>query len=386
MNVASQTIQLNPTEFADIPASARLAILLPTYRWSDHVRSTVGSLLGVANEEVVVLIGDNSENKEKRDFLKKIHAINPFILTTSHKQNIGSFKNYMYLHDWCRDVEFSAILTDDDWISPTYHTDAYRHVLANPSVSCCSAGTTFVDIGDGQAVNVNQPSMLGAHAIDRMKAWSAGAARATMYNASRRQHLSPAMEFHRRSPLNGLTLIEDLWELSRLAQGEFHNISGQGIYLHYPATRTIGGDETERFYNLICKNEGLQFPFVYFAALSTAIQCAVFLMGKLSPVNAMENRYECAQHVFRHIFLTQFLPHVTGSSSQDAAAVMFAEHPAAMAGFLKYCNTAHAAHVVCDKELLNWFVEVIRVFESPATEDKPLLSQRFEQFVHELLQ
>jgi hypothetical protein len=135
-----------------------------------------------------------------------------------------------------------------------------------------------------------------------------------------------------------------------------------------------------------CKNEGLQFPFVYFAALSTAIQCAVFLMGKLSPVNAMENRYECAQHVFRHIFLTQFLPHVTGSSSRDAAAVMFAEHPAAMKGFLTYCNTANAAHVVCDKDLLSWFVEVIRVFESPASEDKPLLSQRFEQFIHDLLQ
>ena len=206
-----------------------------------------------------------------------------------------------------------------------------------------------------------------------------------MYNASRRQHLSPAMEFHRRSPLNGLTLIEDLWELSRLAQGEFHNISGHGIYLHYPATRTIGGDETERFYNLICKNEGLQFPFVYFAALSTAIQCAVFLMGKLSPVNAMENRYECAQHVFRHIFLTQFLPHVTGSSSQDAAAVMFAEHPTVMAGFLKYCNTANAAQVVCDKDLLNWFIDIIRVFESPASATQALLSLRFEQFIHDVL-
>ena len=100
----------------------------------------------------------------------------------------------------------------------------------------------------------------------------------------------------------------------------------------------------------------------------------------------MENRYECAQHVFRHIFLTQFLPHVTGSSSQDAAAVMFAEHPQAMAGFVHYCNAANAAHVVCDKELLGWFIEVIRVFESPATGDKPLLSERFAQFTHELLQ
>jgi hypothetical protein len=156
--------------------------------------------------------------------------------------------------------------------------------------------------------------------------------------------------------------------------------------MHYPATRTLGGDETERFYNLICKNEGLQFHFVYFAALSTAIQCAVFLMGKLSPVNAMENRYECAQHVFRHIFRTQFLPHVTGSSSQDAAAVVFAEHPQVMAGFLKYCNTAIADDVVCDKDLLSWFVDVIRVFESPASEDKALLSQRFEQFIYDLLQ
>jgi hypothetical protein len=57
-----------------------------------------------------------------------------------------------------------------------------------------------------------------------------------------------------------------------------------------------------------------------------------------------------------------------------------------MAGFLKYCNTANAAHIVCDKDLLSWFVDVIRVFESPASEDKALLSLRFEQFIHDLLQ
>ena len=100
MDVVKLPAKRNVSEFLEIPKSVRLAILLPTVRWSGYVQSAIGSLLGVANEEVAVLIGDNSENQVKSDFLKKISGINPNIYTISHRHNIGGFNNFMFLHDW----------------------------------------------------------------------------------------------------------------------------------------------------------------------------------------------------------------------------------------------------------------------------------------------
>jgi len=69
----------------ELPKGVRCAIILPTYRWNSRVRSLLGVLLGIANEEVVVLVSDNSENKEKRDYLKKIRSINPNIFCVAQK-------------------------------------------------------------------------------------------------------------------------------------------------------------------------------------------------------------------------------------------------------------------------------------------------------------
>jgi hypothetical protein len=378
-------VQIEKSNPTSIPDSVRFAILLPTVRWSDHVRALLGSLIGIANEELAILIGDNSESKEKQNYLKKITQINPYILHQSHEKNIGAIDNFLFLHDWCSQIEFSAIIADDDWMTPTYHKDAFNYLKVNNQTSSCSVGTTFVDIGDGNTINVNQANMAGVTAIQRMRNWNAVAARVTMHNASRRSHLEPAIEFMRRSPLKGLTLFEDLWELSRLASGDFLNLNGQGIYIHYPATRAIGGGETERFYNLICKNDGLDFYFVYFASLSTAVQCALFLLGKFSPLKSDESKQECAQLVFQHIFTNQFLPNVTGSSSTDALTIILKNNPNAMNGYYKYCIQMKSTEVFFDSELLEWFISIIRTFEDKSKSQNTLLSDRFTNFVNNLL-
>ena len=376
-NVAGQDLAL--------PASVRLAIVLPTVRWSPTVRSIVGSLLGVASEEVAVLIGDNSENPEKRAFLERIHQLNPHIQFVSHEKNIGSFGNFVFLHHWCRNVEFSAIMADDDCMSPDYHIDGYRVLLDNPQASGASCGATLVDVGDGKKVDVTQKPMLGATPFERMRLWSATAARATMYDTSRRNTLDYAIEYHRQSPLNGITLLEDLWELSRLSHGEFLAVQGPGIYMHYPATRTIGGDEAQRFYNLLCRDAGLQYPFVYFASLSTAVQCALFLLGRLSPIADPAQRNDCAQLVFRQIFTQQYLPNVSGESSHEAVGMLFAGSRAALDGFDRYCKMPNSASVRFDRDMLAWFIEIIKVFETRNDDVSLNMSARFEQFARSIL-
>jgi hypothetical protein len=370
--------------FVGIPTSARLAILLPTGRWTPLAQSIIGSLVGVANDEIVVLIADNCENAEKRDFLRKIRSINPKIIAISHEKNIGSAKNFFYLFDWCKDVEFCAVMADDDWMSPTYHVDAYRALLDKPSASGAAVGTTFVDIGDGKHVDVSQPSMCGVTPIERIRQWNGIVARATMYNVSRRKSLEAAVQYLRTAPLSGITLAEDLWELNRLLFGDFLNIPGHGCFVHYPAAGSRVGDGTQRFYELFCKDFGLQFHFVYFLALSTAIQTAMFLMGNLSPIEDPEQRVICGQYVFKHIFTTSFLPKVSGEGGHAAAASLFANHPEAMAGFSKYCDQSFAEQLYFDQAVLDWFIEIIKVFETKPIGDEIALSERFRLFVESI--
>lgn len=367
--------------FLPIPASTRFAILLPTGRWSPVARAIIGSLVGVANEEIAVLIADNCENDDKREFLRKIRSINPYILAVSHEKNIGSAKNFFYLFDWCRKVEYCAVMADDDWMSPTYHPDSYRTLLENPQAAGASTGTTQVNLGDGKLVNVDQPSMRGATPFERMRQWDGIAARATMYNASRREALQAAVGYLSDMPVNGLTLAEDLWELNRLSLGDFLTTPGEASFVHYPAAGSRVGDATQRFYDILCKDAGLQYPFVFFTAASTAVQTAVFLMGNRSPIADPQQRELCGQYAFGHIFSRSFLPKVSGVPAQQALREVFASHPKALDGALRYCTPEFGANPHFDQGVVEWLIEVVKVFESKPEGDDLPLSEKFRRFL-----
>lgn len=372
--------------FPNIPSSVRFAILLPTARWGSMVKSIIGSFVGVANEEVALLISDNSENNEKRQFLSEITKINPYIITAIQERNIGGANNFYYLHDWSQQIEFTAQMADDDWVSPTYYLDAYAALLKTPTANCISAGTAFADFGDGQLHDISQPSMCGASPLLRMTQWNGIAARITMYDASRKSSINPAINFMRITPFHGSTLAEDLHELSRLATGDFLRIPGPGCFVHYPHHGSHTGDSAQRFYKLLCEDVGLQFHMVYFMGLSTAVQCAMFLLGRLSPITDPQHRMICAQYVFRHIFLSGFLPKIGDREGFSAAAAsIFAHHPAALAGLERYCNPDNLEELVFDIDLLNWFIEIIRVFESPPKDGEQHLSEKFKQFCIDIL-
>ncbi|WP_426991248.1 glycosyltransferase [Methylomonas sp. CM2] len=371
--------------FPPLPASAQAAILLPTARWTPMARSVIASLVGTANEETVVLVADNSETPEKREFLERIRALNPYIFAIAHQKNVGGAGNLSYLFEWCGDLPYCAMMADDDWMSPTYHTDAFELLRGDAKLSCAEVGSTFVDIGDGKLVNVSQAAMQGATPAERLPTWRPEVARATMYNASRRGALNHALQFLAATPLHGLTLAEDLWELNRLALGDFVSQPGPGCLVHYPANGSQNGDGTQRFYELICKGVGLQFSFVYFTALSTAVQCALFLGGSRSPIADPLQRAVCAQQAFAKIYTAGFLPMVSAESSHAAARMLFAEHPRALAGYLKFCAPPYSLQPVFAADLVCWFIELIEVFEDKTPPAPERLSRRFAHFVDGLM-
>jgi GT2 family glycosyltransferase len=366
--------------FPEIPSSTRMAIVIPTARWTPMAQSVIGSMVGVANEEVAVLIADNSENLEKREFLKKIRNINPNVLAVSHAKNIGAQNNFYYLYEWSRRIEFLAQMADDDWVSPTYFPEAYHFLRDNPGISCAEMGTTFVDMGDNKLVNASQPSMYGRTPFERMQKWNGVVARVTMYNVSRRSALDAAIQFLRESPLPGMTMVESLWELNRLALGEFVASPGLGCLIHYPEYGSILGDRSGRFYNLLCRDIGLGYPALFFMGLSTAVQCAIFLMGNLSPITNSGQRKVCAQHVFEHIFRASFLPSMAGGINHPEVVRFFETHPLVLDGLQKYCTPPFSLKPMLNREMFDWFVNVIRLLESDPVEGGPRLSERFEKF------
>jgi len=370
--------------FPEIPSSVRLAILLPTARWTPMAQSVIGSLLGVANEEVAVLIADNSENPEKRDFLHKLRTINPYLIAVCHEKNIGAKDNFRYLFDWCRNVEYVAIMADDDWISPTYHIDAYRTLLANPQAACAEIGTTFVDFGDGRLKNVSQPTMSGSTPFERMQLWNGWIARVTMYNVSRRSALQSAIDYLRSAPVLGLTLSEDLWELSRLAHGDFLSGPGPGSLIHYPAHASMHGDPMQRFYDLLCKDVGLAMPSVPFMHLSTAVQCAMFLMGNMSPIVDPMQKAACGQYTFTHVFRDAFIPNITRASELPGVREVIEQNPAVRDGFIRYCNPPFVETPVFGREIFDWMVAILRATESEPLKGESRLSERFVQFTESL--
>lgn len=372
---------IEANQFPEIPSSVRLAILLPTFRWTPTARSIIGAMVGVASTEVAVLIADNSENPEKHLFLQDINRINPNVLVASHEKNIGAQNNFYYLLDWSKNVEFVAIMADDDWMSPTYFVDAYKTLLDNPTANAAEAGTTFVDFGNGELIKSNQPSMRGQTAIERMTQWNGFAGRITMYSTSRRTTLEAALQFLRATPFHGITLLEDLFELSRLATGDFLSASGHGCFVHYPAHDSHFGDANKRYYDLLYKDLGIQYQFVYFAGLTTAIQCAMFLMGKYSPIIDPVQKAICGQHIFRHIFAGSFLQTFSGERGQATGAMLFENYPDIRESFVKYTTPPFAQQPVFDADVIDWFIKLLQILEEKSERTDSYISERFIHFV-----
>jgi GT2 family glycosyltransferase len=341
-------------------------------------------MVGVANEEICVLIADNSENHEKRDFLKKIRDINPNVLAVFHKHNIGALKNCLYLYEWSKNIEFLAQMADDDWLSPNYYEDAYRILLDYPGISCAEMGTTFVDMGDSKLIKVSQPSMRGKSPLERMQKWNGVAARVTMYNVSRRSSLEAALRFFRESPLSGMSLVEDLWELNRLALGDFISMPGHGCLVHFPAYAANVGDRDGRLYNLLCRDAGLAYPALFFMSLSTAIQCAIFLLGNYSPIADLRQRRACGQYVFQHIYRNGFLPALAGGMAKPEVADFMKLHPKVLSELEKYCTPPFSQNPVFNQEIMDWFISLLRLFESESVENGLRLSVRFDRFAQSL--
>lgn len=365
-----------------IKSSTKLAILIPTVRWNNRAKALLASTIGIANEEIAVLIGDNSENDEKKEFLNKLHNINNNVIPVSHEKNIGALNNFFFLFDWCKDIEFVAIIGDDDWMTPCYFPNAGEILKKNPHINCCEAGTTLADFGDGQCVNISQPSMTGETMLQRLVYWSPVNARATMYNTSRRNSIQAAIDFWRKTPLQGWNLIEDLWEISRLATGGFLRIASQSYFIHYPMNASKQGDQTQRYFDLLCSDVGLTLPALSFMDLSTAIQCGLFLIGRLSPISNQAERIICSQEVFRKVYTQHFLPKFNEQNRRHQ--ILSTINNDILKKQIEYfISPPYSINPIFNKEIVNLFISIIENFQTK-NQSSPL-HEKLNNFFSEIV-
>ena len=369
----------NTTQFR---GQGKLAILIPTVRWNPRAQALLATCAAIANDEITVIIGNNSNLPEKKDFLDQLCLSNPCITAITHPKDIGATANFFFLHDQSQDFEYCALIGDDDWMTPCYFPGALASLKQNPTASCCETGNALADFGDGKHADISQPSMTGKNMLERLSNWSATSARVTMYNASRRSTVQAALDYLKATPLHGLTMAENLWELSRLAQGDFVRTPASSYFIHYPAHAAKIGDSSERFYNLLCRDVGLSRPALDFMDLSSAIQCAIFLMGKLSPLQSDDERYACGQAVFQHIYTKQFLPKFQTPETKEQILGNISD-AALMRRVQEFIAPPFAVRPVINDDLITLFIDLLGHFQ--AAQSKPELAHKVKDFFKEML-
>jgi len=363
-------------------STKELAILIPTVRWNTRTKALLATCAAIANDETTVIIGNNSNLAEKIDFLDKLCQSNPNITAITHPEDIGATANFFFLYDQAKDFEYCALIGDDDWMTPCYFPGALASLKHNPAASCCETGTALADFGDGKHADISQPSMTGKNMLERLNNWSAVNARVTMYNASRRNTVQAALDYLKETPLQGLTMAENLWELNRLALGDFVRTPASSYFIHYPAHAAKTGDPSERFYNLLCRDVGLSRPALDFMGLSSAIQCAIFLMGKLSPLQDDDQRYACGQAVFQHIYTEQFLPKF--QTPENKAQILGNISDATlMRRVQEFISPPFAVRPVIHDDLITLFIDLLGHFQ--VDHSKPALTAKLKDFFRELL-
>ncbi|MBS4019524.1 hypothetical protein [Azonexus hydrophilus] len=360
----------------------KLAILIPTVRWNPRAKALLATCAAIANDEIRVIIGNNSNIPEKKDFLEQLCLSNPFVTAITHPEDIGASANFFFLYDQSKGFEYCALIGDDDWMTPCYFPAALASLKHNPAASCCETGAALADFGDGKYTDISQPSMTGKNMLERLSSWSAVNARVTMYNASRRNTVQAALDYLNATPVQGLTMTENLLELSRLAQGDFVRIPASSYFIHYPAHAAKTGDPSERFYKLLCRDAGLSRAALDFMDMSSAIQCAMFLMGKYSPIKNDDEKYACGQAAFQHIYTQQFLPKFQ-TQENKAQILGNISDPALMRRMQEFISPAFAAKPVIHDDLITLFTDLLAHFQADLS--KPAIAQRFKDFFREML-
>ena len=123
--------------------TARLALIIPTYRWNDLARDVLTQAAAIGGDDIRVHIGDNSANGDKHAFLAELAARSRNVVVTCHPRNLGADPNWLHLVK-AQTAPYICMAADDDFFGAPYFRAALALLAGEPG--CASAGGLYFSI------------------------------------------------------------------------------------------------------------------------------------------------------------------------------------------------------------------------------------------------
>jgi hypothetical protein len=331
---------------------AQLSILVPTYRFDARCRYTLAALAAMASDEIKVLIGDNSGNKAKWDFLRRLRGLHSNVEIFCHKENIGAGRNWRFLLNQSR-LPFYIFVGDDDVCTPDYIEASLRAMVSHDDASA-AAGRFLMSTSTGALVTANRERLEGSPA-ERCVNFRIGGGNGIPNSMARRSAIEPYLAYAANHPLKA-SFFDWMMAYVLLAQGKYYTFD-RGIYLYDSSNWDSGNAywvNNAKFYLAA----GLPESFTWFHELYWAIELVHFFRGSYWPVDDPEQRYECARS-FHADRMSAFRGLLSSAQNVNAIEQLLAGHPAASDALRALLDTGDFSH----PRLFQNFAELLARFD-----------------------
>lgn len=330
----------------------KLAILVPTYRFDSRARHTLAATASLASEEIAVLIGDNSENADKCDFLNKLSKLHSNIHIFCHNKNIGVFSNTRFLFDRAT-LPHYMFLGDDDFCTPLYVESGIR--LLEQHADATAASGPFIMVTSANKMVRGNSSRTEATPYERCTNFPIGGGNSLPASMARRSAIEPFLDYVQGHPLKA-SFFDWLMSYTLLAKGKYY-AEDQGCYL-YDASNWENGEACWKNNAKSYVAAGLPESFTSFHELYWAIEFVHFFRGAYSPVTDPQQSMDCARFFYSNRIqefrrLLDHLGHVRGLEP------LISHRPGAADALHALTTNDDAMH----PRLFDWFTEVLAAFD-----------------------
>ena len=272
-------------------AMPKCTILVPTHRDGRKERITLQSVAHFSSDTIRVMIADNSTLPAKHQYLRELAKTVPGVEIHIHEKNIGGMQNVLYLLEHSRDSEYVALCSDDDTLTMDFVETSLELLHGQPTAS--GAAGHLVALHSNGTSSFEPAVICGDSATDRIAGWfNPSSFNLLIYSVLRRSDLQPWIEFNRHHPMRS-AFFDFLLTTAVAARGPVKR-HASGAYIW----RADNWDTPGRNFASRCgwyRELGLPESFAIFFDLHFAVEQAVFLLGRHSPVISPQDRAGCAE-------------------------------------------------------------------------------------------
>lgn len=257
-----------------------LSVIVPTLRFDLNARQMLTTVAMAGSAEVQVLIGDNSVDPDKWDFLRNLESTCANVHVFCHSENIGEYGNQCFLLEKATN-DLVCLVADDDVLATDYLT-ATAAILAAETDAVAASGLLIAvtPTADGSPANLIRAVQRTENtALERIQHYHG--LNLAAYAVARRESILRMSRYVADTPLR-TSFMDYIRTYSLLAEGKFRVDDSRPVYLY---VNTKWSDEatawqTSAGYYVAC---GLPESFQHFHSIAWAVACLHFFLSSYRP-------------------------------------------------------------------------------------------------------